>query len=249
MGPATIIALACLTLMGFCVMADDQIVKTDGTIITGQIIGVSGDQVMVQGSTSGGGISRVPYYLSDVKSIKLAVPAEVIKVQKPGVSPGVVIGTLEPVVKQFAGLPAPWVVDAMAQLGDNYSQVGMVEKAQAIYNQIGLLYPNSVYENVAKASQAELSFEAGRIDEALAVVQPIVDQANKDIAPSPADGAIYAKAFLVYGKALAAQKKPQKALEAFLTVKTMFYQNPNLVAQADQLAQTLRDHNPGLGIE
>jgi hypothetical protein len=94
-----------------------------------------------------------------------------------------------------------------------------------------------------------MSFEAGKIDEALAAVQPIVDEANKNIAPSPTDGATYAKAFLVYGKALEAQKKPQQALEAFLTVKTMFYQNPNLVAEAEQLAKTLRDQNPRIGIE
>ena len=63
MGPATIIALACLTLMGFCVMADDQIVKTDGTIITGQIIGVSGDQVMVQGNRESVLVAFVPHGL------------------------------------------------------------------------------------------------------------------------------------------------------------------------------------------
>jgi len=80
-------------------------------------------------------------------------------------------------------------------------------------------------------------------------VQPIVDQANKDMAPSPSDGATYAKAFLVYGRVLEAQKKPRQALEAYLTVKTMFYQNPALVGQADQRAKTLYDQNPGLGID
>ena len=111
------------------------------------------------------------------------------------------------------------------------------------------LYPGSSYENVAKAGKAELSLDANKIDEALAIVQPIVDQANKDMAPSPSDGATYAKAFLVYGRVLEAQKKPRQALEAYLTVKTMFYQNPALVGQADQRAKTLCDQNPGLGVD
>src|SRR6202044_2978142 len=119
----------------------------------------------------------------------------------------------------------------------------------AVYNQIIQLYPGSAYENVAKAGEAEMNLKAGKIDEALAAVQPIVDQANKNIAPSPSDGALYAKAFLVYGQVLEAQKKPQQALEAYLTVKTMFYQNPVLVDQADQFAKNLRDQNPGIGIE
>ncbi len=127
----------------------------------------------------------------------------------------------------------------MAQLAEAYAQAGQVDKSVAVYNQISQLYPGSAYENVAKAGRATLSLKAGKIDEALAAVQPILDQANKDIAPSPSDGALYANAFLVYGQVLEAQKKPQQALEAYLTVKTMFYQNPVLVDQAEQLRQGL----------
>jgi tetratricopeptide (TPR) repeat protein len=227
----------------------DEIIKTDGSVITGTIIGVSGDQVTVESRTSGGGIAQVPYYITDIKSVNMAVPPDVTKVQAQGVPPGVVIAALEPPVKKFAGLPVDWVVAAMAQLGDAYSHVGQSGQALAIYNKISELYPGSAYENVAKAGKARLSLEAGKIDEALAAVQPVVDQANKNIAPSPSEGALYASAFLVYGQVLEAQKKPQQALEAYLTVKTMFYQNPNLVDQADQLAKTLRDHNPGIGVE
>jgi tetratricopeptide (TPR) repeat protein len=137
----------------------------------------------------------------------------------------------------------------MAQLGGAYAEAGQMDKAIATYGEIDTFYPGSKYHAQAVAGKAELSLKAGKIDEALAAVQPIIDQANKDIAPSPLDGAIYANAFLVYGQALEAQKKPQQALEAYLTVKTMFYQNPALVDQADQFAKNLRDHNPGLGIE
>jgi tetratricopeptide (TPR) repeat protein len=227
----------------------DEITKADGSVITGTILGVSGDQVTVESRTSGGGIAQVPYYITDIQSVNMAVPPEVTKVQAQGVPPGVVIAALEPPVKQFAGLPVDWVVAAMAQLGDAYSRVGESDQALAIYNKISQLYPGSAYENVAKAGKARLSLDAGQIDDALAAVQPIVDQANKNIAPSPSEGTLYANAFLVYGQALEAQKKPQQALEAYLTVKTMFYQNPNLVDQADQLAKNLRDHNPGLGVE
>jgi predicted negative regulator of RcsB-dependent stress response len=103
--------------------------------------------------------------------------------------------------------------------------------------------------HIADASKAQVCLDANKIDDALKLVQPIVDAANKNIAPSQTDGATFAKAFLVYGKILVAQKKPQQALEAYLTVKTMFYQNPNLVTEADKLAQKLRDANPGIGVE
>jgi tetratricopeptide (TPR) repeat protein len=230
-------------------VADDQIVKKDGSVILGTIVGSSNGQVTVVSTTSNGGTAKVPYYISDIKSISMGAPADVTKVQGQGIAPGTVIAALEPQIKQFAGLPADWVIAAMAQLGDAYTSTGQLDKALAIYNQISQLYPGSAYENVAKAGKAKLSLKAGKIDEALAAVQPIIDQANKNIAASPSDGALYANAFLVYGQVLEAQKKPQQALEAYLTVKTMFYQNPTLVDQADQLAKNLRDQNPGLGVE
>lgn len=230
-------------------VADDQIIKTDGNVVSGQIVGASNGQVMVESHTASGGFAKFPITISDIKSIKMATPPEVTNVQGQGVSTAAVIAALEPEVKKFAGVPADWVVGAMAQLAEAYAQAGQVDKSVAVYNQISQLYPGSAYENVAKAGRATLSLKAGKIDEALAAVQPILDQANKDIAPSPSDGALYANAFLVYGQVLEAQKKPQQALEAYLTVKTMFYQNPVLVDHAEQLAKALRDQNPGLGVE
>lgn len=242
------VALASIFL-ALRLVADDQIVKKDGTVIPGQITGVSGDQVWVVSHTSNGGIAKVPYYISDIKSISMATPANVSQVQAPNTPPATVISTLEPEVKLFAGLPAPWVVDAMAQLGDAYTQVGQTNKAMEIYTKIGELYPGSAYVNVANASKAQMALDANKVEEALKIVQPIVDEANKNIAPSPAEGATYAKAFLVYGKVLLAQKKPQQALEAFLTVKTMFYQNPTLVAEAEHYVDDVRKNNPGIGVE
>lgn len=227
--------------------ADDQIKKKDGSLISGQITGVSDGRVWVSSHTSTGGVAKVPYYLTDIDSITMNPPAVVTSLK--GAAPAAVIAALEPQIKQFAGLPVAWVVDAMAQLAQAYAATGQSDKAVATYNQIDALYPGSKYHTVAVAGKAQLSLQQGKFDEALADVQPIIDQANKDIAPSPADGALYANAFLVYGQALEAQKKLEQALEAYLTVKTMFYQNPALADQADQLANKLREQNPGVGVQ
>ena len=47
---------------------------------------------------------------------------------------------------------------------------------------------------------------------------------------------------------LEAQKKFPQALEAYLTVKTMFYQNQALVEESDQLVQKLRATDPGVSV-
>ncbi len=229
--------------------AQDIITKSDGSQINGQVVGVSDGSVTVQSRTSNGGMATVPYRLSDIKSVMMNPPADVAKLQGQNATPATVVATLEPEVKKFAGVPTDWVVDAMAQLAQAYAALNQGDRATALYNQIDTLYPGSKYHVQAIAGKALLSLKQGKIDDALAAVQPIIDQANQNLAPSPADGALYANAFLVYGQALQAQKKSQQALEAYLTVKTMFYQNADLVAQADQLAKGLREQNPGIGVQ
>jgi tetratricopeptide (TPR) repeat protein len=184
--PALMFALAVTTPL-LRLVADDQIIKKDGTVIPGTVLSVSDGQVMFESRTSNGGVVKLPYYLTDIKTVNMAAPDEVTKVQAAGTDPAAVIAALDPQIKKFAGLPADWVVVAMAQLGDAYTQAGQTDKAIAAYKQISQFYPGSAYEKLANAGLADLDFKAGKIDDAMAILQPIIDQANKDIAPSPTD--------------------------------------------------------------
>lgn len=246
--PVCFIALvgAFLTVRSF---ADDQITKKGGEIISGQILSVSDGQVTIQSHTSTGGMVTLPVYLTDIQSVTMTPPADFTKVNGTSAAPATVISTLEPLVKQFAGLPADWVPDAMAQLGDAYDASGQGDRASAIYNQINQLYPGSAYQMLAQTGKAKQCLKAGKVDDALAAVQPLITEANQNLAPSPSKGRLYANAFLVYGQALEAQKKFPQALEAYLTVKTIFCQNPALVDQAEALAKNLYTQNPGLGVD
>ena len=229
--------------------AEDRLIQKNGNVITGQVVGVSGGQVSVISKTPNGGVARIPYMISDLRSVEMAPPAALADVK--GQSSSAVVTALAPLVKEYAGLPADWVLDAMGQLADAYSDLGQIDSANAIYNQINQLYPGSSYTNIAVAGQAKLLLKQGKLDQALAQIQPVITAANKDVAPSPSDGRAYASAFLVYGQILEAQKKFPEALEAYLTVKTMFYQPElaSLVAQSDELAKNLRAQNPGLGVD
>ena len=227
--------------------AADQIKRKDGNIIPGTPLYVSGQQVWVNTPTPSGQMVKQPFYLSDIATVTMAPPADFTKAA--GAPPATVITLLEPLVKSFAGLPSDWVVQAMGQLADAYSTQNQGDKALALYTQIDTLYPGSKYHLQAVAGKASLTLKQGKVDEALAAIQPVIDEAGKNLAPSRADGGLYATAYLVYGQALEAQHKNAQALEAYLTVKTMFYQNTTLADQADQLARKLRDQNPGLGVD
>jgi tetratricopeptide (TPR) repeat protein len=240
----SLLALAVLGLQG---KADDQIKKKDGTLILGQVVKVSGGQVFVNSRTANGGTAQVPYYLTDIQSVIMAPPAELIRVK--GASPAAVIAAVEPLLKEYAGVPADWVLDAMGQLADAYDAQGKGDLAAGMYNQINQLYPNSPYQILAQVGKAKTNLQHGKVDEAVAALQLLIDKANQNLAPSPTEGRLYANAFLIYGEGLEAQKKIPQALEAYLTVKTIFYQNPALVDKADQLASKLRQQNPELSID
>jgi len=227
--------------------ADDQITMNSGKVIAGHIVSVSDGQVTVQATASNGSLVTLPYQLSDIKTVTMAPPPELVAAK--GQPPAQVVSTLAPLVKAYAGLPTDWVLDAMAQLADAYTALNQDDAANAVYAQINTLYPNSVYSPIATAGQAKVLLAQGKADQALAAVQPVVDLANKTIAPSAAEARSYAGAFLVYGQILEAQKKFPEALEAYLTVKTMFYQNQALVDQSDQLVQKLRATNPGVSVD
>jgi tetratricopeptide (TPR) repeat protein len=227
--------------------AQDQVQLQSGDVITGKIVGVAGGQVSITSKAVSGGMAKLSYDLSSIKSVQMDPPAAVTQAQN--APPATVIATLAPLVQQFAGLPADWVVDAMGALAEAYDSAGQDDQATALYTQINQLYPNSHLQNAAVAGTARLQLQHGDADAALATLKPLVDQANSDLAPSPAEGRSYARAFLVYGQALEKKQQYSQALEAFLTVKTMFYQNPQLVAKAEQEAAALRQANPGVGVE
>jgi hypothetical protein len=227
--------------------ADDEIIQKSGTKIFGHIIGVADGSVTITSKASNGSPVTLPYQISDIKSVIMAPPPEVVAAK--GQPPAQVVAALAPLVKSYAGLPADWVLDAMGALADAYNTLKQDDQASAIYTQINQLYPNSPYTNIAIAGQANVLRSQGKIDEALAMIQPVIDAANKTVSPSAADARAYASAFLVYGQILEAQKKAPEALEAYLTVKTMFYQNQALVDQSDQLVKNLQAQNPGVSVD
>jgi tetratricopeptide (TPR) repeat protein len=227
--------------------ADDQITMNNGKVIPGHIVSVSDGQVTVQSTASNGSIVTLPYQLSDIKTVTMAPPPELAAAKSE--APAQVVAALGPLVKAYAGLPSDWVLDAMAQLADAYTSLNQDDAANAIYAQINQLYPGSVYSPIATAGQAKVLLSQGKPDQALATVQPVIDAANKTMAPSGPEARAYAGAFLVYGQILQAQGKLPQALEAYLTVKTMFYQNQALVDQSDQLVQKLRATDPGVSVD
>jgi len=229
--------------------AQDKIIFTDPakSPLFGAITGVSDGRISIDTKDSSGNTAKLTIYISDIQSVVMPPPPEVAKVKN--APPATAIPVLEPIVKQWAGLPADWTTDAMSQLADAYDAQNQSDKSAAIYAEFGKLYANVPAGQESIVGQAKMDLKSGNYAAALAAVQSLVTQANANIAPSAPEGRLFAGAFLVYGQCLEHSGQFPQALEAYLTVKTMFYQNPALADQADQLAKALLAHHQDVAVD
>lgn len=224
------------------VHGQDKIALKTGQEVSGKILDVTGGNVNVSV-----GVGTIPYPLSGIASVQMAAPAELDKARSGGADQAIVL--LEPIVKKFKGLPVDWVTDAMVLLADSYTQTGKDAQSMAIFEDMVKLYPGSRHQVRAQAGLAKASLKEGKLDEALAQLAPLVAEANKSFSPSQEDGRAYSEAFLIQGQALEKQGKLKEALESYLTVVTIFYQNPVAAKTALEQADKLRKNNPQVVVE
>lgn len=220
----------------------DKITLKNKTEVSGKIIEVSGPNVNMAVSSG-----TVPYPLNNIASVQMAAPADVVKAHD--AAPDQVISLVEPLIKKFKGLPVDWVAEAMSMEADAYADQGKDDQSIATYSEMSKLYPGSRYQVRAQAGLARASLKAGNYDEAITKVAPLITDANKSFSPSPADGRVYGEAFLVRGQALEKKGKLKEALESYLTVVTVFYQNPATAKTAQELADKLRKNNPQVVVD
>ncbi len=142
---------------------------------------------MVQTRTSTGGIRQVPDLPGRREVDHMATPDAVAEGRAPGTPPGQVIAALEGPGQGVRGSEpprgssAPWASSATP-----IRRSGRSDKAPRGLQRDRPALPGAASTRIShKASRAEVSFNQGKVDEALATVQPIVDAANKDLAPSP----------------------------------------------------------------
>jgi tetratricopeptide (TPR) repeat protein len=220
-------------------VAQDKIVKNDGSTVTGVIQEFSKGNVMIN---KDGAVFGVP--VRDVNKVEMQTPAEVAQAKT--LPPADQIKKLAPIVAKFKGMPSDWVTETMADEARAYASLGQDKESLAIYDEMEKLYPNNRFKIQAAAGKAEMALNAKKPDEALKMIAPLIEQANKTISPSDDDARLYATAFLVQGRALEAQGKLSEALEAYLTVVTTLYQNSDAAKKAEELATKLRHSNPNL---
>ncbi|SDT91310.1 hypothetical protein SAMN05444156_0682 [Verrucomicrobium sp. GAS474] len=235
-----IVALAFGFLLPGFLRADDTLYKKDGSLLTGEITQFQGGNIMLKLPA---GVIGVP--VADVARIDMTVPAAMAATEK--ASPDLVQSTLQPLVDQYKGLPVPWVPMAMARLADAAQQKGDTAKTAAIYADLASLYSGPESPIAAKIALARYALIQKKVDEALALLQPIVAEVKK--APGSAAAAdSLGSLFLLNGEVLEAKGDTAAAYESYLTTVTLFNQNEASVKAAQQKIASLTGATPALQV-
>lgn len=222
--------------------AQDKITLKSGDSYLGKIREVKNGQVFIQVEQG-----NLPFRLNLVEVVEMDAPRELVRART--AEPKKQLALVAPLINKYKGLPADWVVESLGIAAEAYAALGQNDKAKAVYSSMLKLYPNSIYEVRAKAGLAGQALATGNTAEALKMIKPLIAEANKTLLPGNAQGQVYGAAYLVQGQALEKQGKLADALSSYLTVVTVFHQNPSVAQAAQEAAAALRKKNPDVIVE
>lgn len=215
-------------------VAQDTLVLTNGQSREGQILRVEGGRVHYKA-----GPSETSLPLDQIRSVTMAPPAafeSVLEKWKADDAAGT-LKELRPLLQKFQGLPTPWVVRASALLGGVLLATGDTQGAEKAFADFQTTYPNA--KSLAEIGLARLAVEKGDLDAAIATLEPIVEAARKTLLAESGKSAEYGQATYLMGRALEGQGKLSEALESYLLTTTVFYEDPTVVARAQERARVL----------
>ena len=249
MRPVPVIAF----YLGACVLAStagaqDRLIFVDKHVQEGKITGVSGNSVMVNLTSAAGAPGQIGFDLGLLSRVDAAPPAAF---QRGNAAYAAgdwdkALSAIKPITEQFRGLPADWARQAFAMLGDIYIEKNDVVRAEAAYNDFRKLYPGG---NSLRFSVGQARVAIARANDAAArrQIDPIIAVALRDPADvSRADGAAYGEAFFLLGQLQEKEGKLSDALEDYLRVVTLYYQDAATSARAQGRADALRAARKGL---
>ena len=160
------------------------------------------------------------------------------------------LADLRPLGDGFRGLPLDWAQQTLAALGSIYLEKNDAARAEAAFNDYRRYYPNAPGNKVQLGvAQARIAFARNNVSLARQLVEPITQAGLKAPAEvTRGDGAAYGQAFYLLARLQERENNHQEALENYLRVVTLFYQDAAVAASAQKGADNLRAAHQGLSV-
>ncbi len=150
----------------------------------------------------------------------------------------------------FRGLPTDWEQQTLSALGSIYLEKNDLAKAEAAFNDLRRYYPKAPGNGLQlSVAQARIAFAKNNAAQAKGQLDPIIQTALKSPAEvTRADGAAYGQACYLMARLQERESNFQGALENYLRVVTLFYQDATLATRAQKGADDLRAAHKDLAV-
>ena len=215
--------------------------KGSASAVPGTIL--SADGKIVQFQTQAGSIG---YPLATVESVTMPAPPEYNTAQQALAAKDTTkaLQVARGVYEKYKGLPVDWAKVSALMVADSLINSGETDKAEAMYREFEQLYPGGGGLQ-AKVGRARIAVAKKDLLSAKDTLASVTEEALK-LKTVPRENAFaYSQAFYVMGLVNEADGKPQEALENYLRTVTIFYNDPNSRAAAQERADDLRARNKG----
>ena len=150
----------------------------------------------------------------------------------------------------FRGLPTDWEQQTVAALGNIYLEKNDTAKAEGAFNDLRRYYPKAPGSGLQlSVAQARLAFARNNAAQTKAQLDAIIAAALKSPAEvTRTDGAAYGQACYLMAQLQEREANFQGALENYLRVVTLFYQDPAVTGRAQKGADDLRAAHKDLSV-
>lgn len=205
----------------------------------GRMTGVQGDAILL---TIPNGKTSVP--LAQVARIEAAAPATYATgIQAFGAGNyDKALADLRTFGDAFRGLPTEWEQQTLAALGSIYLEKNDIAKAETAFNDLRRYYPKAPGGGLQfSVAQARIAFAKNNAAQAKPQLDAIIQAALKSPAEvTRTDGAAYGQACYLMARLQEHESNFQGALENYLRVVTLFYQDATVTGRAQKGADELR---------
>lgn len=210
--------------------------------VTGALIGVRNNAVEVQIPQG-----RIPYPLQQIKKVTVGVPPEynqaIAALQQRDTDKALAL--INALATRYKGLPTEWAQNSTAMLVDLYLSKSDVLKAKSSLADLQKFYPSASGPTIEMGA-ARIAFAEGDKATAREKAAPIAEAALKEKSINSGLARAYSQAFLVMGQVNESEGDLSAALENYLRVVTLFWNDPAAVATAQERADALRKKNASL---
>jgi tetratricopeptide (TPR) repeat protein len=225
------------------------ITDSQGTSIDVQILRVEPEAEMLT-YRRGQSESSVPFrLLSDVQFNEL--PDAFTRAEEQYQQNNLIVAQpqYETVLDLFEGLPVDFVGTAYTRLADIYIFLEKYEEAEALLEKYQADYGDAESEMDPLAlGQAQIAVAKGEIEQAMELLEPLQALAVQQESVTREEAGFFARVFYNLAEAYLKQGNLAQALENYLKVSTIFYQDKALADVAAEKARELKADNPELHV-